>query len=934
MKKTFKKLLACATAMVLTVQTTPNLLVNATTDTWSFIVKEDTPLDTVYFSSEDLLHPDKEYFFGYVNGKVAIMDENFKLITKTSYSGLGLNLTVYNGKTAMIVANSKKLYGLCDLSGEELLPCSYTSLSAVSYVDNHSLLYAYQSDNQRQLLVDGKSIGSIDGSPYLEKVNNDVLLIDYNEQKATYNVYDLAGASKGTFTYDQLYKDGSTSTKDYAQLYQQANTSWLAEKRNAAAGLVSAKFQGLGYTSVDFDGSFSCYNAIPGRANDIYYYVYCPINLYKDNEMVANTVYGFIYDAQHNLLLEGMCNMDNWLSGNDGQNCVGDLYFLTTEGSLQKFHGTTGTTTSGTATKAGSLLYISFFDSSHAPSTEIEAYQVLQNGSVNFNEDQTPSVGYTYSFLLNTSKSQALYADLKSTFSYTQAMANHIFLLAQGDTATDVYALTNEAKKLFTIPASLATVQNQCTISTYNGTIVFTDNIQKQVHVITGDLDISKNYAEVGLKNFTIVSDVYENTSQFGYAILNTYDAQDTNSVNYDLDDPYLITFNKQNKKYSIAKISNTEYNALSSNSKSQEFYTDSATICTSMSDMIIFDHETTFHKTLNITNIFTANGYNFAGISTISGKLLLKYTAVADGIVYYGYLDTDGNNVIDALQCKVTSSLEPQQIGQYWLFNSVLLDKDGAVILTDCQSNQFDSIDSTTNQDTPSGYASLYGNKADGTFWGILYDVNNNKIIQQYKDADHAFYYGSVHGDHILLYASRGDAISWLNITTGAIEKTASGFVAINTSQKKVYVINKKQAQPLVTSATIKNVTYKISDIAKKTVTVCKGKNVSKITIPSTIKLDGVSYKVTSIDKKAFQGNKKTSSITIGANVTTIGAQAFQNCSKLKTITIKTSCLKTVGKNALKGTNKALKVKVPTKKKAAYKKLLKSKGNKKLVIK
>ncbi len=53
-----------------------------------------------------------------------------------------------------------------------------------------------------------------------------------------------------------------------------------------------------------------------------------------------------------------------------------------------------------------------------------------------------------------------------------------------------------------------------------------------------------------------------------------------------------------------------------------------------------------------------------------------------------------------------------------------------------------------------------------------------------------------------------------------------------------------------------------------------------------------------------------------------------------LRKITVKSKTLTKIEKNAFKGTNKKLTVKVPKQKKAKYKKLFKRKGNKKLRVK
>ncbi|HAT90784.1 MAG TPA: hypothetical protein DCS73_13875 [Roseburia sp.] len=68
-------------------------------------------------------------------------------------------------------------------------------------------------------------------------------------------------------------------------------------------------------------------------------------------------------------------------------------------------------------------------------------------------------------------------------------------------------------------------------------------------------------------------------------------------------------------------------------------------------------------------------------------------------------------------------------------------------------------------------------------------------------------------------------------------------------------------------------------------------------------------------------------SKVTIGTGVTKIGAKAFKSCKKLGTVKISSKKLKSVGKQAFKGTKTDIKVTVPAKKQTAYKKLLKNSG-------
>ena len=134
---------------------------------------------------------------------------------------------------------------------------------------------------------------------------------------------------------------------------------------------------------------------------------------------------------------------------------------------------------------------------------------------------------------------------------------------------------------------------------------------------------------------------------------------------------------------------------------------------------------------------------------------------------------------------------------------------------------------------------------------------------------------------------------------------------------------------------------TYRVttSDITKGTVTYVAPKNAkaTKITISDTVVIDGVTYKVTAIEKNAFKKNKKMKSVTIGKNVRKIGKKAFYGCKKLKKLTIKSTKLTTkkVGSKAFGKTPKKMTVKVPKKKFKAYKKMLIKRGvNKKAKFK
>lgn len=108
---------------------------------------------------------------------------------------------------------------------------------------------------------------------------------------------------------------------------------------------------------------------------------------------------------------------------------------------------------------------------------------------------------------------------------------------------------------------------------------------------------------------------------------------------------------------------------------------------------------------------------------------------------------------------------------------------------------------------------------------------------------------------------------------------------------------------------------------------------NTKKVTIPSTIKKYGKTYKVTKINASAFKGNKNIESVTIGSNVKSIGANAFANCTKVTSLNIKTAKLKSssIGNGAFSclGENNyySLCVYLPKSKETTYKNYLYEKG-------
>ena len=105
------------------------------------------------------------------------------------------------------------------------------------------------------------------------------------------------------------------------------------------------------------------------------------------------------------------------------------------------------------------------------------------------------------------------------------------------------------------------------------------------------------------------------------------------------------------------------------------------------------------------------------------------------------------------------------------------------------------------------------------------------------------------------------------------------------------------------------------ITKIGKKAFYHCTA--LKKVTLPGSL---------VTIGDSAFEGDRSIAAITMPKNIKTIGKKAFYKCKKLKTVTLKTTKMKKVGASAFKKTKKGMLFKLPKKKNAAYRKLLKKK--------
>ena len=150
-------------------------------------------------------------------------------------------------------------------------------------------------------------------------------------------------------------------------------------------------------------------------------------------------------------------------------------------------------------------------------------------------------------------------------------------------------------------------------------------------------------------------------------------------------------------------------------------------------------------------------------------------------------------------------------------------------------------------------------------------------------KDVSVSYYNGSDFIDGKI-----NDATSAQINSTGSITSENSASLKVGTTEK------------------VKGSAYKVLSTESKTVALTKAKNVKSIVVPATVNLsDGNTYKVTTVNAKAFKG-AKIRNVTIGKNVKVIKKNALKG-SKATKLILKTKLLK---KTKVKGCLKSSKIK------------------------
>ncbi len=353
----------------------------------------------------------------------------------------------------------------------------------------------------------------------------------------------------------------------------------------------------------------------------------------------------------------------------------------------------------------------------------------------------------------------------------------------------------------------------------------------------------------------------------------------------------------------------------------------DSRFVNVTLPDTIQVIDDMAFYNCKNLETIHLPDSITEIGEYAFDGCKSLKSISLPSGLKLIGQRTFQG--CISLKNINLPNSLK--DIGQY-AFNHCsslanIIIPDGVANIGD---GVFVSCNNLTSITIPNSVTSI----GDGAFnttlddTGFTIHANPNSYARTYAEQNGIkFKCLDIHswdGGSVISNATATNDGTKIYICTACKIKKTEKIPKLGLPKKgKLIAETKSQNAYKGTKSSSKNGTVELTK---------SNKSKSSITVPNTITVDGIDYKVTSVSKNAFKDNKKLKKITIGKNVKTIGTNAFYGCKNLKTIVIQSTQLKTIGKNTFKGIYSKAKIKVPKNRFKSYKKLFNKKGLKKTV--
>ena len=236
----------------------------------------------------------------------------------------------------------------------------------------------------------------------------------------------------------------------------------------------------------------------------------------------------------------------------------------------------------------------------------------------------------------------------------------------------------------------------------------------------------------------------------------------------------------------------------------------------------------------------------------------------------------------------------------------------------------------------TPEYKISDISSEDDVNFIDAVYESANKKDISSatVSNIKDKFYTGKAHTQDIAVRINEKTLEKDKDYTVKYSNNKDVGTATVTITGKGNYTGTiKKQFKISIaksSSYTINGMKYKVTNAkidgtgTVELVSIGSNSKKSTIVVPNTIKISNKTFRVSSIGSKVFRKNTYVKKIVLGKYITNIGQESFYGCNQLKTIEIKSTNLKSVGKNAIAKMYKKAYIKVPSSKLKTYKNLFK----------
>lgn len=271
----------------------------------------------------------------------------------------------------------------------------------------------------------------------------------------------------------------------------------------------------------------------------------------------------------------------------------------------------------------------------------------------------------------------------------------------------------------------------------------------------------------------------------------------------------------------------------------------------------------------LTLDTVMTETEADVCIVATVSNNSVIP----ADATVTV-YSDVEQTEQIEAVSINGVSKENGGACTFYFKKSDLSMNEYGAAYLPVVVTSNKTDNNEDNNTEIEIIYASIDKSKPS--------DGNNNQTGNDNNESDFSGNDTSVGGN--------GNTSQGGNVTPGGNTSTGGNTTpGGNTSNPSVPDTTTKYPKTSGTKLSSDEANYKVTSDWYSNPTLeyvsPMNKKATNVTIPDTINVDGVTYKVTSVAANAFKNNKKLKNITIGINVEKIGNKAFYKCTALKNV-------------------------------------------------